>query len=101
MPRSAVRAWAASQHLLGERRAAELDLGSPDSLVRLAQLLADRELAVGAAHDLDQVVLGDRVARLAVEDVVEPRLGAALVAQALEELERVGDAASARRCRRG
>ena len=49
-------------------------------------------IAVAVAHQFDEVVPGDGVARLAVEDVVEPRLGAALVAQPLEEPQRIDDA---------
>ena len=48
-------------------------------------------IAVGAADQLDQVVARDGVAGLSVEDVVEAGLRAALVAQALEEEQRVGD----------
>ena len=55
-------------------------------------LLGLLERAVRAAHHLDQVVVGDDVARLAVDDVVEARLRAALVADALEEQQRVVDA---------
>ena len=61
---------------------------------RLLAGLDDRLVGrpVGAPDQLDQVVAGDRVARLAVEDVVEPRLRGALVAQPLQELQRIDDA---------
>ena len=49
------------------------------------ELLGHLELAVGRAHDLDQVVTGDLVTGLAVDDVVEPGLCSPLVAQALGE----------------
>ena len=55
-------------------------------------LLGFLEGAVGGAHDLDEIVAGNHVARFTVDDVVQPRLGAALVAQALEEQQGVGDA---------
>jgi hypothetical protein len=47
---------------------------------------------LGGADDLDQLVLGHRVAGLAAEDVVQPRLGAALVAQPQEVLQGIDDA---------
>jgi hypothetical protein len=65
-----------------------LRLGRADS----RQLLVRLKLAVGCAHELDQVVGGDDVARLPVHDVVQPALRAALVADRREVLERFGDA---------
>ena len=81
MPRSADRAVAAFKHLKREDAAPRLDLGR--DLGGLARLQVDRngELAVGAAHHLDQVVPGDRIAGLAVEDVVDTRLCLQFVAQ--------------------
>ena len=62
-------------------------LGGADAL----ELLGDLEGAVARAHHLDQVEGGDGVAGLAVHDVVEAALGAALVAHGLVEAQRVGD----------
>src|SRR5260221_5949738 len=68
---------------------AGLALGQTFIVLRLAALVR--------AHDLDQLVLGDRVANLAPENVLEPRLSAAFIAQADEELQRVLDAPAAKR----
>jgi hypothetical protein len=53
--------------------------------------VAQRHAVLGGADDLDQLVLGDRVAGLAAEDVVEAGLRTALVAQPQEVLQRIGD----------
>src|SRR5205823_6003750 len=47
----------------------------------LETLVVHRLAFLVCPHDLDQVVLGDGVARLAAEDVFEARLGAALIVQ--------------------
>jgi len=46
----------------------------PPCSVDAGVLLGLLERAVRAAHDLDQVIVGDHVARVAVDDVVEARL---------------------------
>ena len=83
------------QHLRLERAPSLLDpvlpLGLALSGDLLSDLLGDGELPVAGPDHLDEVVLGDHVAGLAVEDVVEPGLSTLLRAQPLEVLERVGD----------
>ncbi len=54
--------------------------------------VAQRHAVLGGADDLDQLVLGDGVAGLAAEDVVQAGLGAAFVAQPQEVLQGIGDA---------
>jgi hypothetical protein len=60
-------------------------------LKRKSRISIPRELAVAAAHHLDQVVVGDHVAGLTIEDVVEPGLRSLLAAQPLVVLEWIGD----------
>src|SRR5207253_1234562 len=43
--------------------------------------LRDLPALLVCSHDLDQVVLGDGIARLAAENVLEARLGASLIVQ--------------------
>jgi ribosomal protein L35 len=50
-----------------------------------------RHAILGRADDLDQLVLGDRIAGLAAQDVVEARLGTAFVAQSQEILQWIGN----------
>ena len=80
MPRSAVRRLRLGEHLGRILSRPDLDRLERHALLRGLRLVDAAGVAVRGAHELDQVVLGDRVAGLAVEDVVEPGLRAALVA---------------------
>jgi hypothetical protein len=53
--------------------------------------VAQRHAILAGPDDLDQLVLGDRVARLATEDVVEAGLRRAFIAEPQEVLEGIGD----------
>ena len=58
------------------------------------RVIADLDLgwvAVAGAHDLNQVMPSDRIPRLPIEDVVQPRLGATLILQSLKEQQGIGD----------
>ena len=55
------------------------------------QRIAQRHAVLGGADDLDQLMLGDGVAGFAAENVVEARLGTALVAQPQKVLQGIGD----------
>ena len=72
----------------------ELHTAKSDLVASLFESGRDLELAVGGAHDLDQIVIGDGVAGLPVENIVEAALSAALVTKALEEQQGVGNAPS-------
>jgi hypothetical protein len=69
-----------------------LDLLEPFPFLLFSpHLLHLGELAVGAADHLDDLVIGDGVAGLAIQDVIQPRMGTSFVPQALEEQQGVGD----------
>ena len=79
------------QDLRGDLLAPGLDLGHRLGRADSLELLGDLEVAVAGADDLDQVERGHGVAGLAVDDVVEAALAAALVVHRLVEAQRVGD----------
>ena len=92
MPNSGVILAAFSQDDLRDLAAAGRHLRHGLRRADAGQLLGDLELAVRRADQLDQVEGRHRVARLAVHDVVQPALRAALVVHGLEVAQRVRDA---------
>jgi hypothetical protein len=77
------------ENLLAELVSPEIDL--LERVLLLRERGVHLRLPIGGPDDLHQRVVGHGVAGLAVEDVVQPALGSALVAQPLEEEQRVGD----------
>src|SRR5690606_29397947 len=88
------------EHLVLELRTAlgrtlEVRLGE-----RVDLLLGERghvDLPIGRAHDLLELGAGDDVAHDGIEDVVEPRAGALLVAHRAQELQGIEDPPAGRR----
>ena len=90
-PNSGVIFDAVLQDQPGQLVPADLDLSDDPREVEEGRLLAQFEFAVRGPDDLDQIVVGDDVPGLAVDDVVQPRLAAPFIPDPLEKDQRIAD----------